>query len=535
MVRKGARRAARAAAPAVVPAVLAVALGLWGIGRHGSMWRDESVTYQVAHRSTRELWHLLGHIDAVHGLYYVFMHAVFALWDGGLTALRLPSVLATAVAAAGVGMIGARLAGRRTGVLAGLVFVLLPVTQQYAQEGRSYALVTAAVTWATYLFLRALDSTCRRWWAGYAAALALACRLHEFAVLALAAHGLTLWRLRVPRRVWRHWAVASAAVIVVLLPLAAVSARQAERQLGWLGRPSPAMWLQYAAVAAACALLARLLLRRTARDGTGGVSAVGGTGGMSATGGTGGTGGMRGGGGTGSATSDTASGDGDAGRRPLLVWLGLWLAIAPAGLLMTVSLVKPWYVDRYVIYGMTGAALLAGAALDRALAARLRSAPAPRALVACLSAAAAVAVLLPWSLAVRSPESRKDDAVAVSRAVGRLARPGDAVLFMPARRREWLLSRPELYGRLDDLALAASPAASGTLEGTELPAGAIRRRLLAVDRVIALADPAGQPLDPFPREAVKRDVLRRRFEACARTRVHGAQVIVYVRAGHCTR
>ncbi|MEU5087933.1 glycosyltransferase family 39 protein [Streptomyces sp. NPDC021356] len=532
MAREGGRRTARAAAPAVVPAGAAVAVGLWGIGRHGSMWRDESVTYQVAHRSTRELWHLLGHIDAVHGLYYLLMHAVFALWDGGLTALRLPSVLATAVAAAGVGVIGARLAGRRTGVLAGLVFVLLPVTQQYAQEGRSYALVTAAVTWATYLFVRALDSTRRRWWAGYAAALALACRLHEFAVLALAAHGLTLWRLRVPRRVWRRWAVASAAVIVVLLPLAAVSARQAERQLGWLGRPSPAMWLQYAAVAVACALLAGLLLRRTARDGSGGMSAMGGTDGMR---GRGGTGGMRGVGGTGCATSDTGGDDGDAGRRPLLVWLGLWLAVAPAGLLMTVSLVKPWYVDRYVIYGMTGAALLAGAALDRALAARLRSAPAPRALVVCLSAAAAVAVLLPWSLAVRSPESRKDDAVAVSRAVGRLARPGDAVLFMPARRREWLLSRPALYGRLDDLALAAPPAASGTLEGTELPAGTIRRRLLAADRVIALADPAGQPLDPFPREAVKRDVLRRRFEVCARTRVHGAQVIVYVRAGHCTR
>ncbi|MYR59056.1 hypothetical protein GTY54_23395, partial [Streptomyces sp. SID625] len=128
---------------------------------------------------------------------------------------------------------------------------------------------------------------------------------------------------------------------------------------------------------------------------------------------------------------------------------------------------------------------------------------------ACLAAVAAVAVLLPWSLAVRSPQSRKDDVVAVAREVRRLARPGDGVLFLPARRREWLLSRPGLYARLDDLALAGSPTASATLQGTELPAAEIRRRILAADGIVALADPPGQPLDPYPQEAVKRDVLHR--------------------------
>ncbi|MET9143678.1 glycosyltransferase family 39 protein [Streptomyces sp. NPDC004042] len=490
------RAALPTVAPAALPAALALALGLWGIGRRDSMWRDESVTHQVAHRSLGDIGRLLGHIDAVHGLYYLLMHAVFALWDGGLLALRLPSVLATALAAAGVGVTGARLAGRRAGVLAGTVFAVLPVTQQYAQEGRSYALVTAAVTWATYFFLRGLDAPGRRWWAGYAVLLAVACWLHEFAALALTAHALTLWRLGAPRRTWRRWALASAAVLAALLPLAVLSARQADRQLGWLGRPSVAMWFQYAAVAAVCALLARWL----SRDGTG----------------------------------EPGRG-GEARGRVTLVRLGLGLAVLPAGLLMTVSLVKPWYVDRYVIYGMTGAALLAGAALDRAVAGRARWRRAVRVPVACLAAVAAVAVLLPWSLAVRSPQSRKDDVVAVSREVRRLARPGDGVLFLPARRREWLLSRPALYARLDDLALSGSPAASATLQGTELPAAEIRRRILAADRIVALADPPGQPLDPYPQEAVKRDVLHRQFEVCARVHVHGAQVLRYARPGRCGR
>ncbi|WSQ08696.1 glycosyltransferase family 39 protein [Streptomyces sp. NBC_01231] len=473
------------------PAVTALASGLWGIGRQDSMWRDESVTYQVAHRSLGDLWGLLHHIDAVHGLYYLLMHAVFGLWDGGPVALRLPSVLATALAAAGVGAIGTRLAGPRTGTLAGLVFALLPVTQMYAQEGRSYALVTAGVTWATYFLVRATEApgTRARWWTAYGLTLSLACWLHEFAAPALVAHGLTLWWSRAPRTVWRSWGIASSCVAVSLSPLAWASVGQADAQLGWLGRPSVSMWLQFLAVSAAGALLCRFLTHE-------------------------------------------GSGEGHAGTAAL-ARLSLPLLVAPTGLLMVLSLVKPWYVDRYVLYTMTGLALPAGAALSRAIGLRHHLAPAARALTACLSAAVAVAVLLPWSLLVRSPESRKDDVVAVAHAVEKTAHDGDGVLFMPARRREWLLSHPEVYGRLDDLALAESPAASRTLQGTELPAADIRHRLLASDRVIALTDPSGQPLDPFPQEEVKRKTLRTDFQVCERTRVRGAQIVVHARPGHC--
>ncbi|MEV6291107.1 glycosyltransferase family 39 protein [Streptomyces sp. NPDC051896] len=471
-----------------VPAVAASALGLWGMDRQDSMWRDESVTYQVAHRPLGDLWGLLGHIDAVHGLYYLLMHAVFGVWDGGLVALRLPSVAATALAAAGVGAIGARLSGRTAGTLAGLFFALLPVTQQYAQEGRSYALVTAGVTWATYFLVRGTEASRGRWWAAYGLLLGLSGWLHEFAVLALVAHALTLWRLRVPRRVWRCWGAAAAGVTLGLLPLAAVSAGQAEQQLGWLGRPSLNAWLQFLAVSATGALLCRSLVRGPAAAGSG-----------------------------------------------ALAWLALPLLIAPAGLLMTISLVEPWYVERYVLYGMTGLALLAGEALARAVRRRHRLAPVARVLTACAALAAAVAVLLPWSLLVRSPESRKDDVVAVARAVRESAHDGDGVLFLPARRREWLLSYPSVLGHLRDLALAESPTASRTLQGTELPAAAIRRRILSADRVLALADPPGQPLDALPQEKVKRQTLRSSFEICERIRVRGAQVLVYTRPGHCAR
>ncbi|UGY92786.1 hypothetical protein [Streptomyces gobiensis] len=59
-------------------------------------------------------------IDAVHSFYYLLMHGWLAVWDGGLVALRLPSVVATAIVAAGVAAIGKRLVSSRAGLLAGL-------------------------------------------------------------------------------------------------------------------------------------------------------------------------------------------------------------------------------------------------------------------------------------------------------------------------------------------------------------------------------------------------------------------------------
>ncbi|MGW2042674.1 glycosyltransferase family 39 protein [Streptomyces virginiae] len=437
-----------------LPPLLAAVLGLWGLERDGGMWRDESVTWQVAHRSLGGIRDLLGQVDAVHGLYYVLMHGVFQTWDGGLWALRLPSVAATALAAAGVAAVAHRLAGERAALIAGCVYAVLPPVQMYAQEGRSYALVAAAVVWATYLMLRER-------WAAYTVVLLIGCWLHEFAALALLAHAFTA-------RHSRGWRRSAATVVVLLLPLAVVSVRQAHQQLGWLGRPSWQDWAAYAVVAAASLLLAR-------------------------------------------------------GAPKDLVRVALPLVLLPPGLLMVISLVNPWYVDRYVLYALAGPALLAGA---RAAAARGR-----RAWVA-----AAVVLLVPfglWSTWLRTPESRKDDVLAVAAAVRERARPGDAVVFMPSRRREWLLSSPDVYAGLRDPALAASPAASHSLQGTEQSPERIRAALLASPRVIALLDPVGEPLDPYPREAVKREVLAGSFDLCSVTGVRGARIAVYARPGGC--
>ncbi len=215
----------------LVPVVVMCAIGLWGLDRDG-MWRDEAVTFQVARRSVPQIRHLLGSVDAVHGLYYLLMHLVLAVHPGEVV-LRLPSVFGAALATGLVAALGVRLCRPRVGLWAGLAYAATPMVGHYAQEGRSYALVAAGVAGATLLLVRAVRGG--RWWP-YGAVLAVTCVLHEFAVLVLLAHACTLAFARVPGATWRRWGCAAGAVVVVLLPLVLVSWGQSA-QVAWLTAP----------------------------------------------------------------------------------------------------------------------------------------------------------------------------------------------------------------------------------------------------------------------------------------------------------
>ncbi|MEU5159113.1 glycosyltransferase family 39 protein [Streptomyces sp. NPDC020875] len=457
---------------ALPPAVLMLALGLWGLERDGALWHDEAVSYDMATRTVPEIWRTLGTVDAVHGLYYLLIHAVFEIWEPGVVPLRLPSVLAMTATAAGVAVIGRRLAGPRAGLLAGLLLPMLPIVQRYAQEGRSYALVTAFATWGTWLLLR-------RRWTAYAIVMLIACLLHEFAILVVAAHGVTLWRTRrtkalrdgpgerllaVVRALPSGWRIAACAVAAGLTPLAALSVTQSQ-QVDWIGFPSTPALLMVAMIG----VLAWL------------------------------------------APRDPALADVRELAVPIMA--------LPTAVLAAVSVFDPLFVDRYVLTYAIGAALLLGAALDRHW-------------TRALAAGVAAATLLTLAVngpPLRTPESRKSDIRAVAAAISAVAEPGDGLLFTPNRRRVYTLVHPSELHTLKDVSLAARPRPSNTLFGTELPPAEIRAAMLHTDRIVAVQDPRGKPVDPFPEERVKREVLTESFTLLEERVVDDLRIGVYIR------
>ena len=190
-----------------VPAVTSFVVGGYEIGGP-SLWRDEAYTKDAISRPVGQIFTMLGHMDAVHGAYYVLMHVVAAAIGTSATALRFPSLCAMVVATACTAAIGRRavaLAQRAhpagparinvpalTGFLSGMVFATAPAMTYYAQMARSYAIVTMFATIASYLLLRAYPDGRWRWWSAYAAAVALTGLFNLFGLLILTAHGVTL-------------------------------------------------------------------------------------------------------------------------------------------------------------------------------------------------------------------------------------------------------------------------------------------------------------------------------------------------------
>ena len=189
-----------------------------------SVWYDEAATVSAATRSLPELIALLGHVDAVHGVYYLLMHAVFGAVGYSPFSLRVVSALAVGVAAALVVVIDRQLRPRSLGLVAGLVFCVLPRVTWMGGEGRSFALATACAALITALLLHAVAGNSRARWVVYGLAVVLACTVFIYLVLLVAAHGVTVLLLR--RRMLVPWAIATAAAAAALVPFALLVASE---------------------------------------------------------------------------------------------------------------------------------------------------------------------------------------------------------------------------------------------------------------------------------------------------------------------
>jgi mannosyltransferase len=444
----------------LVPALAELLLSGYHLGR-ASLWRDEGYTREVAQRTTGQILALLRHQDAVHGLYYLGVHAVVDVLGAAPAVLRLPSLAASVLAVALTAALGRRLAlaaaqpaPRLTGLLAGLLLAGLPLTTWYAQDARPYAAATLLAVTATYLLLRGVtEARGRWWWAGYGAAVLVLALLNLVALLLVAAHGLSLLIMRLPRRpgggaharaAGRRWLVAVLAALAALSPLLVYAARQ-NAQLNWVAHPTldltGALITDFAGVKDLIPLALALTLAGLAAD---------------------------------------------IGRRyrvicpPVVITLP-WLLLPPITL-VTVSVADPVYVERYVVFCTPAVALLMAAGLI--WLARLvtmtpagRRWPALAAVPVTLLIAVIVAVLIVPQQRARTDGARKDDLHKVAAIIARSEQRGDAVLYQPWGTRVVGLAYPAPFRPLADIGMAESPLASATLTGVPVSPAELARRL----------------------------------------------------------
>jgi mannosyltransferase len=219
-------------------ALLTLALGLYQVSRP-ELWRDELASWIFATRSVSGLIATAHKSNAAQLPYYLLLHFWIAAFGDSADAMRLLSVLAMAGAAACVSLVGRRLAGARAGLLAGLVFALVPSVSRFAQEIRFYSLEVLVATLATLLLLRALDRPSLPRWVLYALCLAVLGCIDLVALSVVAGHAVAA-----AMRWWHDrekgqfgFVPAAAAGLAACLPLVVAGVTQAHAQVKWIVRP----------------------------------------------------------------------------------------------------------------------------------------------------------------------------------------------------------------------------------------------------------------------------------------------------------
>jgi mannosyltransferase len=440
----------------VIPAAVTLAVMLYQLQRP-SFWRDEGATLAAVHRSLPQMFRMLGYQDAVHGAYYLLIWFWVRLFGSGEVALRFPSAVAMAVAAAFITLIGRRLVSPGAGLAAGLVFAALPSVSRYGQEARSYAFVAALATVASYLLVRALAAEPDRrprWLAGYGVALAGLGLANIFGLLLIPAQlPLLLLSLRradradglagpgpagQPRTLLRGWLTAVAAACVVVSPLMVlawaqrheevwikpVSLKQVISLTGMAGGTQPALVIGVIIACAVAAGAARGRARLRAEW-----------------------------------------------PAPLLALAVPWLLL-PAALLLAGSLLHPSYVFRYVVFCIPAAALLAGTALA--------------ALGRWLGVVGLILIVLaglPGQRHARVVSGHSENLRQLSHLLTRHAQPGDAVIFAGRNDREFAAAYPAGYRTLRDAGLGRTAISAGHLLATDAPTALVRSRLATVTRL----------------------------------------------------
>ena len=220
---------------AAAAAATTLLLGLYHLGSR-SLWGDEAFSVTLARQPLGEFWRVVSQSQANMSLYYVVLRAWTLAGDGEAT-VRLLSLVAAVAAVVVLYRVGAQLFNPLIGTIGALLLAVNGFFLRYAQEARSYALVTLLTAVATLLFVAVEERPDRRGSAlGYVVVGALALYAHFFAVFVLAGHVLALavaGRRLVPQ------VIRLAGIALLTAPLWFFAVFRDAGQISHLTRPTP--------------------------------------------------------------------------------------------------------------------------------------------------------------------------------------------------------------------------------------------------------------------------------------------------------
>lgn len=230
--------------------VIAAALRFFRLGSEG-VWLDEAFSVWMARLPIADLLAWIVRIDQHPPLYYLLLHGWLRLGDGEAAIRSLSALLSTATVPIFYFTARRLLRSPAVACAAALLLAVSPFHVRFAQEARMYALLTFNVALAllAVAYLLTGDQR-RRWWALYVVFAWLTLLTHNTAILFLVAinlaAGVAAWTPRetadgaliLPSR--RGWLWAQAMVVLLWLPWGAafvMQARAVDREF-WIQPPT---------------------------------------------------------------------------------------------------------------------------------------------------------------------------------------------------------------------------------------------------------------------------------------------------------
>jgi mannosyltransferase len=216
--------------------LLAALLRLPYLGRE-SLWYDESISVAIAHLNWGDLWKVVSRYEANAALYWGLLHVWVNFGDTEFV-VRSLSAVAGVLTVPVIYALGRSLFGTKVAVIGAVLLAANTFHIRYSQEARAYSLVVLLATLSSLFFARAVQNQSRNEWVGYILTSTLAVYTHFFAVLVLGAQWASLVFLRPQDVNWRRLLVSISVIGFLLLPLAVFVLTRDTGQIAWVSKPT---------------------------------------------------------------------------------------------------------------------------------------------------------------------------------------------------------------------------------------------------------------------------------------------------------
>ena len=201
-----------------------------------SFWLDEGVSVMLARLDLANLLHILWRREANMALYYGLLR-MWLHFGAGDFFVRSLSALISVAAIPVIYLLGKRLFGTATGLLAAALFSVHAWQVRYAQEARSYSLYVLLSSLSCLFFLAAIEKPSRPRWSACIACSLLAIYSHFFAVLVVIAQWASFYFLRRDQAVSAGFRRSLKTIGLLFLPLAVFIVSRGTGPLSWISRP----------------------------------------------------------------------------------------------------------------------------------------------------------------------------------------------------------------------------------------------------------------------------------------------------------